>query len=81
MPKRTPSGSKVESTKENSPVREKSTAGKQPATPRYTAEQQHSMIAESAYFRAEQRGFQGDLALEDWLRAEAELDALLSKDG
>ncbi|MCC6208279.1 MAG: DUF2934 domain-containing protein [Gammaproteobacteria bacterium] len=38
------------------------------------------MIAESAYYRAEQRGFQGDLALDDWLRAEAELDALLSKD-
>ncbi len=36
-------------------------------------EQQYAMIAEAAYFIAEQRGFQGDTALEDWLLAEAKL--------
>jgi hypothetical protein len=39
------------------------------------AEERHSMIAETAYLIAEQRGFQGDLSLQDWLQAEAEVDA------
>jgi hypothetical protein len=33
------------------------------------------MIADAAYFRAEQRGFQGGDPLRDWLQAEAEVDA------
>jgi len=33
------------------------------------------MIAEAAYIIAEQRGFQGDMALDDWLQAEAAVDA------
>ncbi len=33
------------------------------------------MIAETAYLFAEQRGFQGDVALDDWLRVEAEINA------
>jgi 23S rRNA maturation mini-RNase III len=37
----------------------------------------HRMIAESAYRMAAQRGFQGGSALEDWLAAEAEIDAQL----
>lgn len=40
-----------------------------------TAEERHRMIAETAYLIAEQRGFQGDLSLQDWLQAEAEVDA------
>lgn len=35
------------------------------------------MIAEAAYFRAEQRGFAPGRELEDWLAAEIEVDALL----
>jgi hypothetical protein len=37
------------------------------------------MIAEAAYLRAERRGFAGgsDKEREDWLMAEAEVDALL----
>lgn len=38
-------------------------------------EERHLMIAEAAYRLAEQRGFQGDMALNDWLQAEAEVDA------
>ena len=39
------------------------------------AAERYSMIAEAAYFIAEQRGFHGDLSLDDWLQAEAEVDA------
>lgn len=35
------------------------------------------MIAEAAYFRAEQRGFRGGDAVRDWCDAEAEVDARL----
>ncbi|GEM_PF-1955876 len=40
-----------------------------------TAEQRHQMICEQAWFLAEQRGFRGDCALDDWLQAEAIVDA------
>lgn len=35
------------------------------------------MIAEAAYHRALRRGFRGGSALDDWLAAEAEIDAML----
>jgi len=35
------------------------------------------MIAESAYLRAERRGFTPGHETQDWLAAEAEVDALL----
>lgn len=40
-------------------------------------EERHDMIATAAYFRAEQRCFDGDCAMDDWLAAEAEIDAML----
>lgn len=40
-------------------------------------EDRRRMIAEAAYFRAEQRGFVPGSELEDWLAAEMEIDALL----
>jgi hypothetical protein len=36
-----------------------------------------ALIAEAAYFRASCRGFRGGSNLEDWLAAEAEIDAML----
>jgi hypothetical protein len=36
-----------------------------------------SMIAQAAYLRAERRGFTAGDEVEDWLAAEAEVDALL----
>ncbi|MEP7245043.1 MAG: DUF2934 domain-containing protein [Gammaproteobacteria bacterium] len=39
----------------------------------------HQMIELAAYLRAEQRGFQGGSHFEDWLGAEAEVDAILSE--
>jgi Protein of unknown function (DUF2934) len=38
------------------------------------------MIAEAAYLRAERRGFAPGYEAEDWLSAEAEVDALLRAD-
>ncbi|GIL05732.1 MAG: hypothetical protein AMXMBFR72_16950 [Betaproteobacteria bacterium] len=35
------------------------------------------MIAQAAYFRAEQRGFASGAELQDWLAAEAEIDRAL----
>jgi hypothetical protein len=37
------------------------------------------MIAEAAYFRAEQRGFAPGDDLADWLAAELDIDALLQQ--
>ena len=42
-----------------------------------TADARRAMIAENAYLRAEQRGFAPGHETEDWLAAEAEVDALL----
>jgi hypothetical protein len=44
-----------------------------------SAEQRNAMIAESAYLRAEARGFQGGDPVQDWLEGEKEVDALLSR--
>ena len=42
-----------------------------------TAEARHALISESAYLHAERRGFEPGHESEDWLAAEAEIDALL----
>jgi hypothetical protein len=42
-------------------------------------EDRHGMIAKAAYYRAEQRGFNGDSEMQDWLEAEAEIDAPVMK--
>ena len=44
---------------------------------RTSAGQRRQMIAEAAYFRAERRGFDGGDPVEDWMAAEAEVDARL----
>ena len=48
---------------------------KRKKTPVVTPEDRQNLIAEAAYLIAEQRGFQGDMALNDWLQAEATVDA------
>ena len=53
----------------------KATAAQQEAAQGTTPEQRQQHIAEAAYLIAEQRGFEGDRALDDWLQAEAEVDA------
>lgn len=42
-----------------------------------TPEARRALIAESAYLRAQRRGFAPGHESEDWLAAEAEIDALL----
>lgn len=44
-----------------------------------TPEQRRAMIAEAAYYRAQQRGFNGGDEVTDWLAAEAEIDARLER--
>jgi hypothetical protein len=72
-------------TLKTSPAKGKGTSGKSGATALAKKHQEaqdhfpddrHRMIAEAAYLVAEQRNFSGDLALDDWLQAEAEIDAL-----
>ena len=43
-------------------------------------ERRTEMIAEAAYYRAESRGFAPGHETEDWLAAEAEVDANLLRD-
>lgn len=42
-----------------------------------TPEERYNMIAEAAYYRAESRGFVGGDPAQDWVEAEAEIDAAL----
>lgn len=42
------------------------------------AEARRTMIAEAAYYIAEQRGFGSGSEVEDWLRAERQIDMVLS---
>ena len=48
--------------------------------PAITPDMRRGMIAESAYLRAERRGFAPGHEDEDWMAAEAEVDQLLSAD-
>jgi hypothetical protein len=57
------------------PVRKK--AVKAPVSPAISEDIRRAMIAEAAYLRAERRGFAPGHEEEDWLAAEAEVDALL----
>jgi hypothetical protein len=47
-----------------------------PGTP-VSEEERRRMIAENAYYRAQQRGFNGGQAIDDWLAAEREVNRLL----
>ena len=45
--------------------------------PMPTSEERHRMIAQTAYFQAERRGFAEGDPIKDWLAAEAEIEKLL----
>ncbi|MGB5395834.1 MAG: DUF2934 domain-containing protein [Gammaproteobacteria bacterium] len=69
-----PNRASVKSTREvNSMVRD---PGK-PFTFAISAEQRRQMIAEAAYYLAEKRGFQGGSPVDDWLKAEHQIDKIL----
>lgn len=89
MASRRPSATKPEPTppsveKKSSPAVAKTSGAKKKsarrsAPPRneISEDMRRSMIAQAAYLRAERRGFTGGDEVEDWLAAEAEVDALL----
>jgi len=47
--------------------------------PVVTGDIRRALIAETAYLRAERRGFQGGDPVADWLESEKEVDLLLSR--
>jgi len=60
----------------SAPSRKKTTR-KATAARLITVEERRRLIAEAAYLRAEARGFTGGSPEEDWVKAEAEVDARL----
>jgi hypothetical protein len=74
----------VPPTEEKAPPRKRPSRAKQvvakAARPlvKISEDVRRGMIAEGAYLRAERRSFTGGNEREDWLAAEAEVDALLS---
>lgn len=61
-----------------SPAAARKASARKPAT-EINPEVRYRMIAEAAYLRAEQRGFNGGDPLDDWLTAEREVDLLLTE--
>lgn len=55
----------------------KRSAEPQTASARMAPEQRQQLIAQAAYFIAERRGFAPGNELEDWLQAEAEIEACM----
>ena len=55
----------------------KRSAKSQTAGAKMVPEQRQQLIAQAAYFIAERRGFAPGNELEDWLQAEAEIEALI----
>ena len=55
----------------------KSTSKADPPRSDISEDMRRGMIAQAAYLRAERRGFAGGTQSDDWLAAEAEVDALL----
>ena len=47
-----------------------------PAANMTTAADRHQLIAEAAYYRAEQRAFQGGSPEQDWFEAAAQIDKM-----
>jgi hypothetical protein len=63
------------------PPRARRSPSDAPARGPMTPEARRALIAEGAYLRAERRGFEPGHETEDWLAAEAEVDALLTAEG
>jgi hypothetical protein len=53
-------------------------AQRTPSAKLIDAERRRALIAESAYFRAERRGFEPGHEAEDWVAAEQEIDRALA---
>ncbi|MEI7843501.1 MAG: DUF2934 domain-containing protein [Gallionellaceae bacterium] len=55
----------------------KKAPAKKAATVSISPEHRYHMIATAAYYIAERRGFSGSYEMQDWISAEAEIDAKL----
>jgi BRCT domain type II-containing protein len=77
-PKAAKSTTKKPAAKRKTTASKSTRSRKKPVAIKISDEQRLSMIAESAYYKAEQRGFAGGNPVDDWLAAESEVDALLS---
>ena len=66
-------------TKQTTNIKTKATIPQKLASTGIVPNERLIMIAEAAYYRAERRGFEPGDQLKDWLEAEAEVDAWLSK--
>lgn len=78
MAQQTSTSKKSTTTKRSKQSAEKSSAAKatkQAEAQSFSPDDRFRMIAEAAYLKAEQRGFQGGNEMSDWLQAEAEVDA------
>lgn len=69
-----PEGAKVAAKSTEAATSRRRVARKAPAAP-MSAEERYRAIAHAAYLRAEKRGFAPGHEFEDWLAAEAEVDA------
>ncbi len=78
QPKKAAAKSKPARAKADQP-RLSQTAEPSTATRRAAAEERWRLIAETAYLRAEQRGFEHGDPVNDWLEAEREVDARLKR--
>jgi hypothetical protein len=59
------------------PAKKAAKASTPTTVPSVTPEARWQMISEAAYFLAEKRGFAGGNPCDDWIEAEAQVDALL----
>jgi hypothetical protein len=77
-PKSADTASTTETAGAPTAARARKTPAEKPArVVRVTPEARHALIAETAYLRAERRGFAPGHETEDWLAAEEEVDVLL----
>lgn len=72
-----PEPAKTAAPKRKTAVRKKAAAPAAKPVVDISENARRGMIAEAAYLRAERRGFMPGNEAEDWLAAEAEVDALL----
>lgn len=70
-----PKAAAVEAKPEKAPAIKKPVAKKKEVS--VSPEQRYHMISTAAYFLAEHRGFAGDYEMQDWISAEAAIDAQL----
>lgn len=78
-----PAKTSAATAKKSAPAAKAAPAAEAKSAPKaaLTPAERMKMIAEAAYFMAEKRGFSGGSELSDWVAAEKQVDAQLSKRG